>query len=116
MTSGVSMNGLPVGAIAFLFWAARCWLATSPHALAAGDQITGRGPLALGSGQLSVSSDAASPDDFFVTRTAMHSPSTLASESLNRLARSVMRSIFSGDAAMSTVMQSAAAAAPAVAR
>src|SRR6266536_2366327 len=106
------MNALPAGVIGFFPASVRRWLTTSPHALAAGDHTTGRGPFVLGSGQSSVSSDAPSPDAFFATRTVLHSSSTLArSEPLKRFASAVRRSTFSGDTSMSTTMHFVLAAA-----
>src|SRR5205085_704736 len=105
MTSGVSMNGLAAGAIAGWPASRRFWLRMAAHALDAGDQTTGRGPLP--SGQPSASSCMAAPDAFVSTRTNEHLPSTRLSdeESLKRLARSVRRSDFSDETAMSTVVQ-----------
>src|SRR5439155_19704843 len=82
------------------------WFTICPHELAAGDQMTGLGP-SVASSQFEYSNCAAAPDDFFCGRTKMQSlPSLASGDLLNDLARSVMRSIFSGDTDMSTTTQS----------
>src|SRR3989442_8739108 len=51
ITSGVSWKGLAsLGAMGGWPWSARRWLTTAPHDDAAGDQITGLGPLVASSG------------------------------------------------------------------
>src|SRR5436305_1865616 len=84
----------------------RCSSRIAPHALEAGDQTVGRGPLAASSGQPWVKSCSATPDDVLWTRTKAHGLADLAAdEVLKRRARSVSRSIFSGDEATSTAVQ-----------
>ncbi len=102
MTSGVCMNGRPAGASV----RPTSSLTMPAQPLAAGDQMTGCGPLFSGSGQPCSSSVAAAPEDLRVTRTDTHWSPTLALEALNVSARSVSSAIFSGDTAMSTVTQS----------
>ena len=84
----------------------------APQALDAGDQITGLAPLVASSGQPSASSCIASPEDLRSTRTKVQPPSLAAGEALNRRARSVNSSTFSGDDATSTVVQPLGAACP----
>src|SRR4029453_7138358 len=74
--------------------------------LAAGDQMTGRGPLVSGFGQSCVRGGAAAPDALRGTRTDPHWSPTSAFDSLNVSARSVSSVTFSGETAMSTVTQS----------
>src|SRR4051812_44878112 len=105
MTSGVRMNGFDAGAWAGWPATESFWLRMAPHALDAGDQITGLAPLVASSGQPSASSCMASPEDFRSTRTNEQPPSLAALDPLNRRARSVNSSTFSGDEATSTVVQ-----------
>lgn len=102
---GVTMNGSPALTMG-------CWpalvsreLTMVPQLLAAGVQITGRGP-SVDSSQLLDNNVAAAPDAFFCGRTKMQSPPSLASElALNDLASANIRSFFSGDVATSTTTQ-----------
>src|SRR5688572_13859233 len=103
ITSGVSMNGVPGGAIVL---PARS-LTIAPQPELAGDQITGCGPFDSGSGQPSTISWAAAPDALRAGRTNTQSPSASApSPVLNSLASSVSSAIFSLLTAMSTTTQS----------
>src|SRR6476659_4988491 len=105
IVSGVNMNGLAECTIAGLPWSARRWLRIAPHDVAAGDQMTGRGPSLLSSHEVA-SRVMAAPDDLLCGRTKIQPPSTLAdADPLNCLASEVIRSNFSGETAMSTVVQ-----------
>src|SRR5687768_7151880 len=112
MTSGVRMNGRDAGACAGRPATESFWLRMAPQALDAGDQITGFVPLLASSGQPSARSCIASPDDLRSTRTNVQPPSLAAGELLNRRARSVNSSTFSGDDATSTVVQFLGAVCP----
>ena len=81
MTSGVSMNGRPAGAS--VRPASSLTMAAQP--LAAGDQMTGWGPLASGSGQPCSRSLAAAPEALRVTRTETHWSPTLALDGVEGL-------------------------------
>src|SRR6185369_8908503 len=107
MTSGVSMKGFDGSVIGAWPASISRWFTTAPHALAAGDQITGCGPLVPGSGHPAASNAAPAPDALLFGRTNTHlSPTFAWSEPLNSFASWVMSVIFSGDGAMSTTMQS----------
>ena len=112
MTSGLTISGVPSGAISGRPLSVRRWFRINRHEFEAGDHTTGFGPFCVGLGQPSSSSVVAAPDDFGLTDTRMHRPSTCAlSESLNRFARSGMSGYWFSCTAMSTRMQSSAFAA-----
>src|SRR5215213_2244447 len=96
MTRGVRMNGRDAGACAGRPATESLWLRIAPHALEAGDQMTGFVPLLASSGQPSERSCMASPEDLRSTRTNEQPPSLAADDPLNRRARSVNSSTFSG--------------------
>src|SRR2546421_7994144 len=107
ITSGLTMTGVPDGAIAASPRSASRWLSTDAHAVAAGDQTTGFGPFFAGSGHPCSSSVAAAPDDLAPTDTLMQRPSTCAAlEPLNRFARLGMSGNWLSCTAMGTAMQS----------
>src|SRR5438270_5656199 len=98
MTRGVSWNGLAfVGAIADWPWSPRRWLTTAPHPDAAGDQMTGRGPLVASSCHPDASRSAAAPDDLFSTLMVAQPPVWAPGLSLKLLASWVSSSNFSGE-------------------
>src|SRR5436305_6883529 len=98
ITSGVSMNDLNVaGTIGCWPLLARRWLTTPPHALAAGEKITGLGPLVDSSGQPWLSRVACVPDDTLFTCTNTQPPLLAADDPLNSWASLVSRSTFSGE-------------------
>jgi hypothetical protein len=77
IVSGVSMNDLASGgAIAFWPFTVSRWSTIAPQPRAAGDQMTGCGPLTLGSGHPLDSNVAAAPDAFFSMRAKTHWPFT----------------------------------------
>src|SRR5207244_2217192 len=92
ITSGVSWMGLAaLGASAGCPWSVRRSLTTAPQDDAAGDQITGRGPLAGSSGQPEDSRSAAAPDDLLSTFTVVQ-PFWWAAELSLKLLASWVRS------------------------
>src|SRR5205814_5485974 len=93
------------GAMAGWPWSARRWLTTAPHDDAAGDQITGRGPLVASSDHPEAKRSAAAPDDLFSTFTVAHPSLRAAGLSLNLRASCVSSSNFSGELATSTEAQ-----------
>ncbi len=105
MTSGVFMNGVPWPAMAGSPWSASRWSRMAPQPLAAGDQMTGRGPSA-DSSHPSASSCMAAPEALVLGRTNTHAPSASVFVALKSLASSVSRSIFSEETATSTTTQS----------
>src|SRR5437870_4039839 len=103
ITRGVSCRDLALaGTMGRWPLSARRWLTTAPHELAAGDQITGRGPLVASSGQPLASRSAATPEDLFSTFTSQPFLPA-AALSLNWLASLVSSSTFSGELATSTM-------------
>src|SRR3954451_20218292 len=106
MNSGGRMKDFAGAAMGCCPAPASFWLRIEPHALLAGDQTMGRGPLAGSSGQPAARRLMPVPELTFWTRTSAHPPGTLAPLlPLNRLAMSVRRSNFSGDVARSTATQ-----------
>ena len=93
-----------LGASAGCPWSVRRWLTTAPQDDAAGDQITGRGPLAGSSGQPEDSRSAAAPDDLLSTFTVVQPFWWAAELSLKLLASWVRSSTFSGELARSTLV------------
>ena len=81
MTSGVCMNGRPAGASV----RPTSSFTMPAQPLAAGDQMTGCGPLFSGSGQPCSRSLAAAPEDLRVTRTETHWSPTLALDGVEGL-------------------------------
>ena len=78
ITSGVSMNRVEGSVMGASPLSISRWLTTAPHALAAGDQITGCGPLASGSGHPAERSAAPAPDALLRGRTNTHVSPTFA--------------------------------------
>src|SRR5437868_11606137 len=98
MTRGVSMNDLNVaGTTACWPLSVRRWLTTAPHALAAGEKITGFGPFVASSGQPWLRSVAWAPDDMLFTCTNTQPPFLAADDPLNSWASLVSSSTFSGE-------------------
>ena len=110
------MNDLP-GVVTYgaLPASARRWSSTAPQVLAAGDQITGRGPFFVGLGPVGREQRRGRTRRLLLrpcTVDALPVDRRLRPSRPKRLARSVSSSSFSGDDAMSTVTHPSAAAAP----